>query len=58
MLDTFILTDEIPDSTPEILHPEIRVLESDDTYGKIAIEPLQKGYGITIGNPLRTILLR
>ena len=57
MLDTFILTDEIPDSTPEVLHPEIRVLESDDTYGKIAIEPLQKGYGITIGNPLRRILL-
>ena len=57
MLDTFILTDEIPDSTPEVLHPEIKVLESDDTYGKIAIEPLQKGYGITIGNPLRRILL-
>ena len=57
MLDTFILTDEIPDSAPEVLHPEIRVLESDDTYGKIAIEPLQKGYGITIGNPLRRILL-
>jgi DNA-directed RNA polymerase subunit alpha len=57
MLDTFILADEISESAPESLRPEIRVLESDDTYGKIAIEPLQKGYGITIGNPLRRILL-
>ena len=57
MLDTFILADEISETAPESLKPEIRVLESDDTYGKIAIEPLQKGYGITIGNPLRRILL-
>ena len=32
-------------------------MESEATYGKLAIEPLQRGYGITIGNPLRRILL-
>jgi len=57
MLDTFIITPAIAESAPESLKPEIRILESEDTYGKVAIEPLQQGYGITIGNPLRRILL-
>lgn len=57
MLDTFILSNEVSEPTQAPLNPEIRILESDDTYGKISIEPLQKGYGITIGNPLRRILL-
>lgn len=57
MLDTFIIAPGIAEGTPESLKPEIRILESEDTYGKVAIEPLQQGYGITIGNPLRRILL-
>lgn len=28
-----------------------------DTYGKLIIEPLERGYGITIGNSLRRVLL-
>ncbi len=28
-----------------------------DTYGKLIIEPLERGYGITLGNSLRRILL-
>ncbi len=28
-----------------------------DTYGKLVIEPLERGYGITIGNSLRRVLL-
>jgi DNA-directed RNA polymerase subunit alpha len=28
-----------------------------DKYGEFVIEPLQRGYGVTIGNPLRRILL-
>ena len=47
----------MPHPGPEILTPEIRSLESDDTYGKFAIEPLERGYGITIGNPMRRMLL-
>jgi DNA-directed RNA polymerase subunit alpha len=57
MLDTYILSPGTVESAAESLKPEIRVLEGHDTYGKIAIEPLQRGYGITIGNPLRRILL-
>lgn len=28
-----------------------------DTYGKLVIEPLERGYGITLGNSLRRVLL-
>ena len=43
----------------EIEKPEIRTIEvSDDSkYGKIVIEPLERGYGTTLGNSLRRILL-
>ncbi|NBV13008.1 MAG: DNA-directed RNA polymerase subunit alpha [Sphingobacteriia bacterium] len=38
--------------------PERVVLEKDnDFYGKFLFRPLEKGYGITIGNSLRRILL-
>ena len=57
MLDTYILSPGTAETVAESLKPDIRVLDSEDTYGKIAIEPLQRGYGITIGNPLRRILL-
>jgi DNA-directed RNA polymerase subunit alpha len=57
MLDTFILPSTLDEGAPESLKPEIRVIESDSTHAKLAIEPLQRGYGITIGNPLRRILL-
>ena len=57
MLDTYILPAGAPEGALEPLKPDIRVLETGDTYGKLAIEPLQRGYGITIGNPLRRILL-
>jgi DNA-directed RNA polymerase subunit alpha len=35
---------------------QITVIEADDRYGKFAIEPLEDGYGITLGNPLRRVL--
>ena len=43
----------------EIEKPNIeRVAMSDDnTYGKFVVEPLEKGYGTTLGNSLRRILL-
>lgn len=31
--------------------------EKGDTYGKFVVEPLERGYGITLGNSLRRILL-
>lgn len=42
----------------EIEKPTITKTISDDgTYGKFVIEPLQRGYGYTLGNALRRILL-
>lgn len=32
-------------------------LNEDNTYGKFVVEPLERGYGITLGNSLRRILL-
>ncbi|MBE6550675.1 MAG: DNA-directed RNA polymerase subunit alpha [Ruminococcaceae bacterium] len=43
----------------EIERPSITTLEQseDGSYGKFAIEPLERGFGITLGNSLRRILL-
>lgn len=43
----------------EIEKPRIECVEStpDGTYGKYVVEPLERGYGITLGNSLRRILL-
>ncbi|GAA0304328.1 DNA-directed RNA polymerase subunit alpha [Gracilibacillus halotolerans] len=43
----------------EIEKPKIETVEiSDDaTYGKFIVEPLERGYGTTLGNSLRRILL-
>jgi DNA-directed RNA polymerase subunit alpha len=30
---------------------------ASDTYGKFTIEPLERGFGLTIGNALRRVLL-
>ena len=37
--------------------PEIRVVETGDTYGRFVVEPLEPGYGTTLGNPMRRVLL-
>ena len=36
---------------------ETAELAADGTYGKIIVEPLERGYGVTLGNSLRRILL-
>ena len=43
----------------EIEKPKLECVESaeDGTYGKFVVEPLERGYGITLGNSLRRILL-
>ncbi|MBS4021460.1 MAG: DNA-directed RNA polymerase subunit alpha [Dethiobacter sp.] len=41
----------------EIEKPKIERVSDDGTYGKFVIEPLERGYGITLGNSLRRILL-
>jgi DNA-directed RNA polymerase subunit alpha len=43
----------------EIEKPKIETVEANDegTYGKFVVEPLERGYGTTLGNSLRRILL-
>jgi len=43
----------------EIEKPKIECVELNDdfTYGKFVVEPLERGYGTTLGNSLRRILL-
>ena len=43
----------------EIQKPRIECIENtgDDSYGKYVVEPLERGYGTTLGNSLRRILL-
>jgi DNA-directed RNA polymerase subunit alpha len=43
----------------EIEKPNIECVETDEknNYGKFVVEPLERGYGITLGNSLRRILL-
>ena len=36
---------------------EIAEISEDKKYGRFVIEPLERGYGVTIGNSLRRILL-
>ncbi len=41
----------------EIEKPRIERVDSDDFYGEFEIAPLERGYGITLGNALRRVLL-
>ena len=43
----------------EIEKPKIEIVElsDDNIYGKFVVEPLERGYGTTLGNSLRRVLL-
>ncbi len=41
----------------DIYNIKIKVEELSDSYGKFIIEPLERGYGVTLGNSLRRVLL-
>jgi DNA-directed RNA polymerase subunit alpha len=41
----------------EFEKPKITKFDEENTYGKFVIEPLERGYGTTLGNSLRRILL-
>lgn len=43
----------------EIERPNVEIVDrkEDNTYGKFVLEPLERGYGVTLGNSLRRILL-
>jgi DNA-directed RNA polymerase subunit alpha len=41
----------------EVPKPKIEYAELSETYGKFVVEPLDRGFGVTLGNALRRILL-
>ncbi len=41
----------------ETTKPKIEYAELSDTYGKFVVEPLERGFGVTLGNALRRVLL-
>ncbi len=41
----------------EIERPRIEVVESENNFGRFVVTPLERGFGITLGNALRRVLL-
>lgn len=41
----------------DTIKPRIEWVEEKEEYGKLVAEPLERGYGVTLGNSLRRILL-
>jgi DNA-directed RNA polymerase subunit alpha len=42
---------------PNLAIANIECVESDDNFGRFRAEPLEKGFGVTLGNALRRVLL-
>ncbi len=41
----------------ELTKPRVEYVELSDTYAKLVVEPLERGFGTTLGNALRRVLL-
>jgi DNA-directed RNA polymerase subunit alpha len=41
----------------QLVVPQVEIVESDDNYARIIAEPLEPGFGTTVGNALRRVLL-
>ena len=53
MMDSFDSVAQAPDE----VSPELTVEEETDVFARLIAEPLEPGYGITLGNALRRVLL-
>jgi DNA-directed RNA polymerase subunit alpha len=49
--------EELPPVAPEIPDLAITIQENEEAYGRFVAEPLERGWGVTLGNPLRRSLL-
>ena len=54
--DTFDILDRVISDGKKLAVP-LCDIKSNGTYGKFILEPLERGYGITLGNSLRRVLL-
>ncbi len=41
----------------EMEKPKLECVESAQNYGKFVVEPLERGFGTTLGNSMRRVLL-
>lgn len=41
----------------EFIKPQIKIEQESSNYGKFVVTPLERGYGMTLGNSLRRVLL-
>ena len=48
---------EMLDNWKDIIKPKLEVRELNESYGRFDLEPFERGFGTTIGNALRRILL-
>jgi DNA-directed RNA polymerase subunit alpha len=48
---------ELIGQAPQEVNPQLAVEEETETYARLVAEPLESGYGITLGNALRRVLL-
>ena len=46
-----------PEASVAAPAPSVNTIELTETYGKFALEPLGRGFAMTLGNPLRRVLL-
>ena len=53
MMDSTELIGQMPD---EVV-PQLTVVDEEEGYARLVAEPLESGYGITLGNALRRVLL-
>ncbi|MGH2468571.1 MAG: DNA-directed RNA polymerase subunit alpha [Chloroflexota bacterium] len=51
------MREKLENEQVDITLPRIEALEQEDRYGKYEVQPLETGYGITLGNALRRVLL-
>ncbi|HCV00837.1 MAG TPA: DNA-directed RNA polymerase subunit alpha [Dehalococcoidia bacterium] len=56
-LETELDPIDMPPAPPPTPVPELNVENEDDAYARLIAEPLDPGYGTTLGNSLRRILL-
>ncbi|HET7738697.1 MAG TPA: DNA-directed RNA polymerase subunit alpha, partial [Tepidiformaceae bacterium] len=48
---------ELLGTAPREVTPQLDVQEESETYARLVAEPLESGYGITLGNAIRRVLL-
>ena len=57
MIEDYTIPNAMPEETEPEIQPTIQIAECDDSYGKFVMEPLERGYAITVGTPIRRTLL-